>query len=58
MGLIKGDTRSLDYSSYEGLRFCVLYGTFLKLGVPVWGVPVIRIVVNWGPRFLENYQMS
>ena len=31
-----GDTRILDYSSYEG---------FPKLRVPFWGVPRIRIIV-------------
>ena len=50
---MKGDTRSLDYSSYGG---------FPKLGVPFWKVPAIRIIVFWGlycgPPVLGNYNIT
>ena len=53
MRVIKGDTRSLDSSSYAG---------FLKLGVLFWGVPIIRIVVSrglyWVPPFFGKLPYS
>ena len=45
IGVIKGDTRSLDYSSYGGF---LRYEGFLKLGVPILGVSIIRTVEFWG----------
>ena len=37
-------------------------GSFLKLGVPFLGVPIIRTIVFWGlyrgPLILGNYQIA
>ena len=39
-----------------------LYGGFPKLGVPLWVVPIIRIVIfwdlYWGPPILGNYHIG
>ena len=36
-------------------------GGLPKLGVPYWGVPIVRIIVfvglYWGPRVLGNYHI-
>ena len=52
MGLIKGDTRSLDYSSF---------GAFPKLEVPFWRVPYNKDYSIFGsilgPPILENYRI-
>ena len=38
------------------------YGNFPKLGVPFWGVPIIRTIVYWGlywgPLILGNYHIG
>ena len=37
------------------------FGSFLKLGVPSWGVPIIRAIVfrglYWDPLTLGNYHL-
>ena len=48
--VIKGDTRSLDYSSYEG---------FQKLGVPFWGGPYDKDYSAFGSLYIQgNYHME
>ena len=50
IGVIKGDTRGLDYSSYSNSR------GFPKIRGAILGVPVIRVTVllrlylYWGPH--------
>ena len=38
------------------------FGSFPKLGIPFWGVPIIRTIVfgglYWGPLFLGNYRFD
>ena len=38
-----------------------VFGGFPKLGVPFWGVPLIRSIVYWGlywgPLILGNYRI-
>ena len=40
----------------------ILYWCFLQLGIPFWGVPIIRMIVYWGlywgPLTLGNYHIG
>ena len=46
----------------RGFSSHCLYGGFPKLGVPFWGVPIVRTLVfwglYWGPLILGNYHIS
>ena len=70
IGVIKGDTRSLDYSSYRfyfwGQMLTSPFGAegiweFPKIRGTILGVPILRIIVYWGlywgPPILGNYHI-
>ena len=44
----EGDCHVGAKNSDRGICIVELYGGCLKLEVPFWGVPIVRIIVDWG----------
>ena len=51
-----------NFGGIKSGGFYGIYGGFPKLGVPFWGVPIIRTIVfwgqYWGPLIWGNYHMD